>query len=243
MPTISAVIITYNEAANISRCLQSLTDIADETIIVDAFSQDDTVSISNKFDVNLFQRKWDDYSSAKNFGNQKATKDYILSIDADEALSSELRQSLLQLKTQPIQPEQVFQFNRRNFYCGKWIKHCGWYPDTKIRLWLNKTAHWEGIVHEKLNFSNPVKKVHLEGDLLHYTYNSVEHHKQKLQKYAKLGASKQKHSSIIKAIIHASFCFLRVYIFKLGILDGIYGFSIAKLSSYETFLKHSRTRL
>lgn len=238
MATISAVIITYNEAENIGLCIESMKNIVDEIIIIDSYSTDKTLEITQTYNCQFFQCKWDNYSSAKNFGNSKATKDYILSIDADEQLSAELQKSILQFKKTQTE-NAAYCFNRRNYYCGKIIRHGGWYPDTKTRLWPNSMGIWRGLVHEQVHFNRQLPVVHLKGDLLHFTYHSIAHHKQKVKRYAEFAAQNNTKSSFIKAVLSSSFRFLKTYIIKLGFLDGYYGFTIARLSALEAFLKYS----
>jgi len=190
MNRISAVIITQNESRNIGRCLVSLKDIADEVVVVDSGSTDDTESICREMGATFQHHDWEGYSGQKNYAETLATGEWILSIDADEALSDELRESLLLLKTSKAAADTVYSFCRLTNYCGTWIKHCGWYPDEKIRLWRKGICEWDGVVHEELKFHTPVKRQHLNGDLLHYSYYSVEEHAARQVRYATLAAEK-----------------------------------------------------
>ena len=150
---ISAVIITFNEEKNIERCLNSLQGVGDEIIIVDSLSTDKTQEICSKYDlVKFYSQEWLGYSSQKNYDNKLASFDTILSIDADEVLSFELKQSILTIKAQYdniSNPNIIFSVKRLTNYCGSWIKHCGWYPDTKKRI-FNKSVQWVGDIHEEL---------------------------------------------------------------------------------------------
>jgi glycosyltransferase involved in cell wall biosynthesis len=176
MKNISAVIITKNEEANIDRCLRSLAGIADEIIVIDSYSDDETESICRKYNINFIKKEFKDYSSSKNFGNSLANYSYILSIDADEALSEELRTSIKANKNN-LTADGYF-FNRKTNYYGQWINHCGWYPDTKLRLWKKEKGTWKGIVHEQLKYKGTNTKG-LGGDLLHYSYPSIQSHVKK----------------------------------------------------------------
>ena len=163
MPKLSVVIITFNEEQNIARCLDSVQGVADDVVVLDSFSTDATERISRKYDVNFIQRKWEGYSRTKNFANNQAKYDWILSLDADEALSDKLRASILEIKSREI-PETC-SFNRLTNYCGNWIRHSGWYPDVKVRLFERNQGHWEGKIHEQLVFKTEMPVLHLEGDL------------------------------------------------------------------------------
>ena len=148
-----AGIITHNEERNIGRCLESLRDVADEVIVVDSGSTDATEAICQQAGARFERHDWEGYSAQKNYANSLASCPWILSIDADEALSPELRQSLLRWKQEETQPA-LFSFNRLTNYCGHWIHHCGWYPDKVVRVFPAGAARWDGLVHEKL-VTNP----------------------------------------------------------------------------------------
>lgn len=240
---ISAVIITLNEEHNISRCIQSLDGVADEVIVVDSYSQDRTVEICEKMGAKVFCTQWRGYAETKNFANSLATHNYILSIDADEALSDQLRQSILSVKDNL---SGAYSFNRLTNYCGKWIRHGGWYPDVKVRLFPKHTARWEGLyVHEKLIFLEPTNIQHLHGDLLHYSIVSVADHLKRIEHYSTLQAKQMFESgqkfSYVKMYISPFVRFLKQYILQLGILDGKAGLQIAYYSAlavYKKYFKH-----
>lgn len=239
---LSAVIITLNESKNIERCILSLVDVVDEIVVIDSFSTDNTVALAKSLGAVVFQEKWQGYSATKNFGHQKANSDYVLSIDADEALSDKLKSSILNWKSKGL--SGVYRMNRINNYCGKWIKHCGWYPDSKIRVFPRKTCFWEGMVHEKLVCNPEQKETFLKGDLLHYSHFSSLEHRQKSDKYALLKAEEMhqngKKSSIIKPFASAVFRFFSMYILKLGFLDGAAGFEICYISATSNYLKYAK---
>ncbi len=244
MLPLSVVIITFNEEKNIARCLDSIQGIADDIVVVDSFSTDKTEEICKKYKVNFVQCKWQGYSLTKNFANQLAKNDWILSLDADEVLSDELKQSVLKVKKEGLLI--TAKFNRLTNYCGHWIKHCGWYPDVKVRMFDRRITLWEGTIHEELKFSEDISLVHLAGDCLHYSYYTIEQHYKQADKFTSIAAqdlfSQGKKASVLKLIVSPIIKFLRDYIFNLGFLDGSAGFTVCKISAYATFLKYKKLR-
>lgn len=245
MNKISAVIITLNEEKNIERCLISLAGVADEVVVIDSFSTDKTEQICHSHGVRFIQQPWLGYGKQKNFAAEQAQYDFILSLDADEALSDELRGSLLSLKQSNM--ADAYSLSRLTNYCGKWIYHCGWYPDSKIRLWRKGQAEWTTPkVHETLKLNNAVRVAKLKGNLLHYTYYTIGEHIQVANKYTGLVAeeyaARGKKASFIKIYLNPPFCFFRDYFLRLGILDGYYGFVICIVASFSTFLKYAKLK-
>ncbi len=244
MPQLSVVIITFNEEKNIGRCLYSVKEIADDIVVVDSFSTDNTQSICEKHHVNFIQHQWEGYSTSKNYANAQAKYDWILSLDADEALSDELKQSILEVKKDP--ELLTYKFNRLTNYCGKWIKHCGWYPDTKIRIFDRRITKWEGIIHEKLVINSKLEPIFLKGDCLHYSYHSLEQHYAQTEKFSTLAAQsmfeKGKKASVLKMYLSPIIKFISDYIIKLGFLDGAAGFTICRISAKHSFLKYKKLR-
>lgn len=244
MHTISAVIITRNEASNIERCLASIADLVNEIIVVDSGSTDKTEEICIQFNATFLHREWSGYGEQKNYGNGLATGDYILSIDADEALSETLKKNIREAQLVGF-ANLSYSFNRITNYCGQWIKHGGWYPDVKTRLWKKGMAKWVGNIHEKLVLDKEDTR-HLIGDLYHYSYPDMETHITRSIAYAQLGAKKMydsgKNVSVLKLIYGPAFTFFRKYILRLGILDGYYGFVIAKNASFCNFYKYALLR-
>lgn len=239
MRKLSAVIITYNEARNIKRCIASLQDVADEIVVVDSFSTDATPSICKGMNVQFHQREWKGYSKQKNYGNGLASNDWILSVDADESLSEELKSAILFEKENG--KGFNFSFNRLTNYCGQWIKHSGWYPDTKIKMFNRTEDDWQGEVHEVLTVD--AKKVkRLKGDLLHYSYHTVSDHVKRTDLYSTLGAKELyengKKPSLLKLLFNPWLKFNKMYFIKLGFLDGMAGLTIALITAYSTFLKY-----
>lgn len=244
MPQLSVVIITFNEEKNIGRCLESIQGIADDVVILDSFSTDATESISKKYNVNFISRKWEGYSASKNFANSQAKYDWILSLDADEALSEELKKSILKAKEGT--ELKTYKFHRLTNYCGSWIKHCGWYPDTKIRIFDRRITKWEGIIHEKLVIDSKQEAILLNGDCLHYSYYTIEQHLLQVDKFSTLAAQnlfeKGKKASVLQLWLSPIVKFISDYLIKLGFLDGAAGFTICKISARHSYLKYKKLR-
>lgn len=243
--SISAVIITFNEERNIERCVRSLTAIADEIIVLDSFSTDATAKICSDLGLVFLQRKWEGYAAAKNFLNQQARFEYILSLDADEVLSEELQQSILTAKKKGL--SGVYSLNRLTNYCGKWIYHSGWYPDWKVRLFPAKTSKWVGdLVHEELDFPASLNIQKLKGDAFHYSYISYTDHRQRADRYSVLTAQKYvnkgKKPGVLAPYLSCITRFLSMYILKLGVLDGYMGFKIAQISGLSNIVKYKEVR-
>ena len=239
---ISVVIITHNEENNIMRCLNSVQDIADEIVVVDSGSTDNTASICEKFGVKFVHQDWLGYSEQKNFANNLAANDWILSIDADEDLSEELKQSIIGIKGEDSSDDNVFSMNRLTNYCGHWIHHCGWYPDRKIRIWNRTKGKWQGTIHETLEFSTKVTEYRLNGDLLHYSFSSAYEYENQQFKFAKMRGEHyfkkgKKHASFYM-VVSPIFSFIQHYIFQLGFLDGKDGFHICRITAKATRLKY-----
>jgi glycosyltransferase involved in cell wall biosynthesis len=244
MPQLAVVIITFNEEKNIARCLDSIQGIADDVVIIDSFSTDETERICKNYNVRFIQRKWEGYSNTKNYANAQAQYDWVLSLDADEALSEELKQSILTIKQ--TQELSTYKFHRLTNYCGTWIKHCGWYPDTKIRLFDRRITQWEGSIHERLIIHSNASAVLLKGDCLHYSYYTLEQHYLQTEKFSTLIAEsmfeKGKKVSVFKMWLSPAVKFFSDYIIKRGILDGSAGYTICKISAYTSYLKYKKLR-
>ncbi|MBR6774112.1 MAG: glycosyltransferase family 2 protein [Bacteroidales bacterium] len=242
---LSATIITLNEEDKIRPCIESLIGVADEIVVVDSLSTDNTKLICEEYGVKFVEQKWLGYSEQKNLANKIASHDWILSIDADEVLSDELKKSILRIKNEEQitkNEELVFSFNRLNNYCGKWIHHSGFYPDKKIRIWNRKVGKWEGIVHEVIKFSTKVKEVHLKGDLLHFSYSKPEDFENQVFKFAEMRAQHyydngKKHAGLL-SVVSPIFFFVKHYFIRLGFLDGKEGFTMCLVSAKATKHKY-----
>jgi len=242
---ISVVIITFNEEKNIERCLQSVEEIADEIVVLDSFSTDRTEEICKKFNVKFHQHKFDGHIQQKNRVVGLAENDYVLSLDADEAPDETLINEIKRIKENTN--SDAYYFNRLTNYCGKWIKHCGWYPDKKLRIWNKNKGEWGGInPHDKVIMQKNTSLEYLKGDLLHYSYYSIHQHIAQINSFTEIGANeafkKGKKSNVFTIIIKSVWKFIRDYFFKLGFLDGYYGFVVCSLSSQATFAKYLKLR-
>ncbi|MFL6212345.1 MAG: glycosyltransferase family 2 protein [Blastocatellia bacterium] len=237
---ITATVITFNEEANIARALESLA-WADEIIVVDSESRDRTVEIARRYTERVIVRAWPGYSAQKNFAAAEASHDWIFSLDADEQVSDELRREIESLRQAAEPGVAAYEMPRLAFYLGRWIRHSGWYPDWKLRLYDRRRARWIGdYVHEGVEVDGPLAR--LQGDLLHFTVESASAHHQRIDRYTTLAAAaaraQGKRASILSIILSPPLTFLRSYLFKLGFLDGAQGYAIARFAAHYAFLKN-----
>lgn len=247
MTKISGVIITFNEEQYIENCLQSMQGVVDEIVVIDSYSTDKTKEICLKYGARFIENTFVGYTDQKNFANNQATHDYILSLDADEALTDELKQSIL--KAKETLAFDGYSFNRLNNYCGRWIKHSGWYPDRKIRLYNRKKAQWYSPtnLHEIIKLDHPQSHQILKGDLLHWAYDTYTEHYLKIDNFTSIAAkfyvlNVNKKIGLDKIIINPTWNFFKAYIIKRGFLDGFEGYIIAKFHATGTFLKYAKIR-
>lgn len=241
MINLSVVIITLNEEKNIGRCLSSVKEIADEILVVDSLSTDKTREICHSFGARFVEQKFLGYVEQKNFALKMATHEYVLSLDADETLSSELIAEIKKIKSNFV--GCGYAFNRLTRYNGSWIHHCGWYPDTKLRLILKSSGQWSGNnPHDCLNVNGPVS--HLRGDLLHYSYDSISSHVQQTNKFSTIEAQtlffKGKRATFFKLVTRPPYQFFKDYFLKLGMMDGYYGFVICFINALYVLLKYAK---
>jgi glycosyltransferase involved in cell wall biosynthesis len=245
MQKISVVIITYNEEKNIGRCLESVKDIADDIVVVDSFSSDKTKEICIQHNARFIENKFEGHIQQKNFAITQAKFPFILSLDADEALSQELTKSILMVKENGN--ADGYYFNRLTNYCGKWIKHCGWYPDKKLRLWISKKGKWGGVnPHDKFEMEPNSKIEFLKGDLFHYSFYTINQHMDTINKFSEIAAKEKfqngKNSNIILTFFSPIWKFIKTYFILGGIRDGFFGYVISVNSAHSTFLKHVKLR-
>lgn len=246
MIRISTVIITYNEEKNIADCIDSVLAISDEVIVVDSFSTDKTEVICLAKGVKFVKNKYEGMIEQKNYAVSLATHNYILSLDADERLSDTLTDSILKVKQK--WEADGFSFNRFNHYCGSWIYHSGWYPDRKLRLFDRRKGRFQGVnPHDEFKLDSGSIHKYLKGDLLHYTFESVEDHRNRLIKYANTAAEHYykigRPANHLLLIIKPAFTFLKKYFIQLGFLDGYNGFVISKMSAEYVYLRTRRLLL
>ncbi|HEU4716510.1 MAG TPA: glycosyltransferase family 2 protein [Bacteroidia bacterium] len=243
---LSVVIITFNEEKNIGRCLDSVKDIADDIVVLDSFSSDNTKKICEEKGARFFQHAFDGHIEQKNRAITFAAYPFVLSLDADEAPDEELKRAISEVKKNKT--ADGYSMNRLTNYCGKWIRHCGWYPDTKLRLWDSTKGKWGGVnPHDKYEMTAAGATVkHLPGNILHYSYYSVDEHRQQAEKFSTIAAKalgqSGKSSGIFLALVKTAAKFIRNYFIKLGFLDGKYGFIICRISAWETWMKYDKLR-
>jgi glycosyltransferase involved in cell wall biosynthesis len=246
MPQISAVIITFNEERNIERCLQSLAGVVDEIVVLDSFSKDKTEEICKKYNVSFYQHAFDGHIQQKNRAITYAKFPHVLSLDADEALDETLKRSILEIKNNFT--KDGYYMNRLTNYCGHWVKHCGWYPDKKMRLWDSRKGEWRGInPHDKYElFAGDKDAGYLKGDILHYSYYTVEDHYKQVEYFTTIASKAYfengKSAPFYKLFVNPIAKFTDHYLLKLGFIDGKAGYLISKISAYATYLKYKKLR-
>ncbi len=245
MPAISAVIITYNEEKYIGRCLDSLREVADEIVVVDSGSTDNTRRVCETHGCRVIHHEFEGYVEQKNWAMQQARNDWILSLDGDEMLSDELKESILAVKENP--EKDGYYMNRLNNYYGRWIRHSGEYPDRKLRLFDRRHARWEGInPHDRLVMNKGATTGLLQGNLLHYAHATRQEHKAKIEYAGILGGRalylKKGRSSWPRIILSPLWRFVWNYFFRLGFLDGREGLFICYTNARQSYLKHLNTR-
>ena len=244
MTSLTAVIITFNEEENILRCIKSAWRVADEVVVVDSFSTDNTKRICMEQNVKFIEHSFTGYGEQKNFAVAQASFNHVLNLDADEFLSEKLIAFILKEKQIDFQYD-AYTMNRLNRYRGQWIRHGSWYPDRKLRLYDRQKGRWsDKLVHEDVEMQPCTSKFHLRGDLKHFAYDSVEQHEAKNEKYSSLSArflfDTGRKARVINLLFNPLWAFLQSFIIRLGFLDGINGFIIAKNIAKLTYLKLSK---
>lgn len=240
---LSVVIITFNEEKNIGRCLESVREVADEVVVVDSFSRDRTREICEAFGVRFVERVFEGHVEQKNFANSQARFPHILSLDADEALTGELKASIAASKEN--WRADAYWVSRLTNYCGTWVRHSGWYPDRKIRLFDRNKVRWGGQnPHDTILVEPGALTAELQGDLLHYSYYSIKQHLDQINLFTDISSRQMqrqgKKASLLHLLLKPPFRFLYAYFFRLGLLDGFAGFCIAVLSAYAVFVKYAK---
>ena len=239
MSKISCVIITYNESRNIRRCLESVS-WADEIVVVDSYSTDDTREIVSAFTDKVHQLKWSGFGPAKEYARSKATGDWILSVDADEEVSGKLREEIQNIKESDQSLDGYFVPRKSNFL-GRWIRHGGWYPDLVLRLFKKEKGSFTNrVVHEEVRVTGSTGR--LSSDLLHYTDPDFDHYLKKLNRYTSLDAiqlfRQGRRAGILDILLRPILTFMKMYFFKCGFQDGLPGLILAVSSSFYVFSKY-----
>lgn len=241
MQSLSVVIICRNEATVIGKTLQSLAGLTDDVIVYDNGSTDETVAIAKEFPVTVKEGAWRGFGPTKNDAIALAKYDWILSLDADEAIDEELKGSLLSLSL--ADKHTVYEIKFKNFFGDRWLKHGEWGHDKHARLFNRWQVSWnEAAVHEELLLPPGIKMKTLRGHVLHYTAMDLAKYRLKLDKYALLNARKYheqgKKTGVLKKYLASTFSFVQNYIFRAGFLDGKAGYRCAWLTSKYTFDKY-----
>jgi glycosyltransferase involved in cell wall biosynthesis len=244
--SLSVVVITFNEEANLARCLTALGDVADEVLVVDSFSTDATVAIAQALGARVVQNAFAGYVEQKNFATAQARYDYVLQLDADEVLTDELRQSIRAAKAN--WQHAAYALARLTNYCGTWVRHGGWYPDRKLRLYDRRLGSWQGLLlHEHYEVAAGQSTGQLAGDALHYSYVSIAQHIRQLNKFTSITAQEQAlkgrtRVTLFHLVLKPWWKFFHGYVLRLGFLDGFAGLSIAVISALGVFIKFAKLR-
>ncbi len=241
MEKISATLITYNEAANIAEALQSVT-WADETVVVDSGSTDATLDICRRFTDKIFHRDWTGYVDQKNFAVEKASHEWIFSLDADERPDSVLVSEVDALRRAGFQ-KPGYRIPRVAYFMGRWIRHGDWYPDYQLRLFDRRQGRWQGgSVHESVRTQGEPGL--LRGELHHYTYRSLSDYLRRLEVYSTLAAADYKRrgrtSSFLKLLADPFATFLKADVLKRGFMDGTPGLIVAVMGAVSVFFKYAK---
>lgn len=239
--SISVIVITFNEEGALADCLESVS-WADEIIVLDSGSTDSTQAIAKKYTDKVYvEADWQGFGIQKQRAQSHARGRWILSIDADERVTPELER---EIRAAALADDAAYSMPILPFCFGRFIRHGGWYPAPKVRFYPRLRAHYGSRkVHEKLEYEGALEIRKFTGDLLHYTYRDMEHYLVKSAHYAAVWAAqreaKGRKASLLQGVIHAATCFLRMYVFRAGFLDGKQGFLLAALSSHSTFVKYA----
>ena len=242
MTQLSVLVITLNEEKRLPACLSSVR-FADEIVVVDSGSSDRTLEIARGFTRKVFHQDWLGMNGQKAFALTQTTGDWILNLDADEAASPELQAEVKDIVSRPAVQEAGFLIPRLTFYQGRPIRHGGWYPDRKLRLFRRAAGRWAGEdPHDQVAVEGPLGL--LRGELLHYTYEDLAHQVSALSQYAEAAAQVKRKAGerfrVERLLFNPPGAFLRAYLLKQGFRDGLPGLLIAGMNGFYTFLKYAR---
>jgi glycosyltransferase involved in cell wall biosynthesis len=238
---VTALVITLNEAAHIEACLESVS-WADERLVIDSGSTDDTVAIATRAGATVIAHPFDGYSAQKNFGAAQAAHDWIVSVDADERVTPELAAEMRAALAAPGD-HAGFRVRRVTWHLGRWIRCTDWYPDFQLRLYDRRRAEWNGRkVHESVQANGPVGE--LRHELQHYAYRDIAHHVDTINRYTTLAAEEMyargRRSGFFELLLHPPAAFLRNYVLRRGFTAGTVGLLISVMNSYYVFLKFAK---
>ncbi len=243
MSSLSVILITKNEAANIRSCLESVA-WADEIVVVDSGSTDDTVALAKQMGARVYEHDWPGFGPQKNRALGYASKDWIFSIDADERVTPELRAEI----EQAIRDAKFDSYYcpRLSQFCGQFVRHCGWYPDYVLRLFKRGKGHFsDSLVHERVLLQGHTHK--LKGQLLHYSYLTPDDVERKVEHYSTSAAQQMfqagKRANLAGALLSAGWAFVRTYLMRLGVLDGMAGWRVSCMNARTTYLKYRKLAL
>lgn len=239
---ISVIVITKNEERNIVECLQSVA-WADDIVVVDAQSTDRTVELVARFTPHIFIKPWMGYGGAKNFALQHVKHDWVLWLDADERVSPELAGEIQEAISRNADAGGVYEVARRAYFLGKWIKHCGWYPGYVVRLFRKSSASFtDSNVHERVEYSGLARR--LQNDLIHFTDDNLFHYFSKFNRYTSLAAQdvlgSHRKFSLYDLLVRPPFLFFKMYVLRLGVLDGMHGLILSLASASYVFTKYAK---
>ena len=246
MEKLSVVIITLNEAHNIARCIHSVKELADEVIVVDSGSTDGTQDIARSLGAQVVHRDFNGYGEQKHFANAQARNNWVLNPDADDHADARLRQSIRAALTDP--KHGAYTMNSLTNYCGRYIRHCGWYPNRKMKLWDRRHGAMSlEKVHEGWHVNEGVSVGHLEGDLLHEGFPTVDSHFERIIRYSEIGArsdiARGKKVSLLKLLFGPWWVFITTYFLRGGFRDGYQGYLLSVNSAVATHVKYAKIRL
>lgn len=239
---ISAVIITFNEAHNLPNAIESLK-FADEVVVVDSGSTDRTRELAAGLGARVIENEWPGFSAQKQFATDTASFDWVLSIDADETVSPDLRDEIIKLRDAGFGADG-YRIPRLSYYLGRPVRHSGWYPDRQLRLFDRRKGRWNGrVVHESVSMEPGAEVRNVRSDIIHTTTTSVVGHARMInERYAPLAAEQMflegRRAGGLTAILSGASAFIRSYFFRLGMLDGFPGLCIASFAAYHNVLKH-----
>lgn len=244
MPTLSVAMIVKNEAQDLAACLETVKGWVDEIVILDSGSTDETPQIAAAYHAKFYTNTdWQGFGKQRQLAQQYVTSDYVLWLDADERVTEELKQSILQA-VKNDEKNTVYKISRLSEVFGKQIRHSGWYPDYVVRLYPTTIARYnDSLVHEKVVFDSATKVEKLQGNLLHFTYKNITHYLTKSAHYGSEWATQRvkqgKKVSLFSAFSHALSSFVKMYLLKKGFLDGKQGLLLAVLSAQSVFNKYA----
>jgi len=241
-PTVSAIVVCFNEEKNIGDCLESLR-WCDEIVVVDSFSTDRTVEIARQYTDRVIQRPWAGYRDQKAFAHSQTTKQWVILVDSDERVTPELRDEIQRALDGDGGRYMGYAVPRLVFYLGRWWRRGGWYPDYDVRLFRRDKATWGGSdPHEKILVDGPVRR--LKHPLHHFSYRNIDDHMQRINRFTSISSRELRKESgrwrLADALLRPAFRFFRSYILKRGFMEGFAGFYVAVTAAVYVFLKYAK---